>query len=239
MNEPSFEDQIASMDLSQEFERIDEEKARLRLLADHLGLRERGFRSEAPVLPPPETTRQPAPPSAREDRSCPDDAKSAPAGSGPHTSSLSVPQARSLRRGEGRHARRPALPLPDGVAGAEWPAVTSPSRQLNQSLLERLDGFVPAALFEEMKRERDELFFRLAKLEMERSNLEQLRQSLASMETEVSRLEIELRRRRAPAEQDRAEPLRLCYRRWLRLRRRQEIHFTDYLACRRAEREEP
>lgn len=203
-----------SSELAQELERIDGEKVRLRLLAQRLGL------SPAATPPVPRAHPEPQPSTGALDR------RSQPA-----------PEERPERR----HVRRPSLPPssePDVSApprALEAPALERPRAP---ALLEALTGFVPAALYDEMKRERDELFFRLAKLEMERSHVESVRRSLDAVEAEVRRLEEEVRRRRA-ADGGGVEPLRLAYRRWLRLRQRRALRFGDYLACRRCEREEP
>ena len=97
---------------------------------------------------------------------------------------------------------------------------------------------MPAALFDEMKRERDELFFRLTKVEVERPQIEKLRQALTDMELEVKRLETEIQRRQRPPTTGQSESVRLCYRRWLMLRWRRELMFSDYLACCRTDSSE-
>jgi predicted RNase H-like nuclease (RuvC/YqgF family) len=99
-----------------------------------------------------------------------------------------------------------------------------------------LSGFVPTALYDEMKRERDELFFRLARLESERSQVQQVRRALDIMEAEIRRLEAEIRRRQAAvAPAAGLEELRRAYRRWLDLRRRRALRFGDFLAVRRTD----
>jgi len=310
----------AAGDLSQEFDRIVEEKARLRWLADQLGLHSpaRGPETEggpaatssarsaaapaiapAPKAPPPaggdvpahpDPTAAPArvsPPrpaprqeSAEAVRGRPA-AAPAPAGQGTDPGETSAPPRRdndATRAGDrprggdddagprssarqDAHRRRPSLPLapPPQTPASQTPArgagspasqapargaasgaTASASRPPSTQILEALTGFVPAALYEEMKRERDELFFRLTKLEMERSEVERVRRSLDVMEKEVRRLEGEIQRRRSVHAGDlRAEPLRLSYRRWLELRQRRPVRFSDYLACRRGDREEP
>jgi hypothetical protein len=203
--------EAAPLELAQELERIGSEKARLRQLASQLGLK--GPAPEQSARP-----QGPAPalgaPEARDELTSPRDITDGPA------------SARTRRA-----ARRPSVPIQPAHSGgvAARPAAARP-------LSEALHGFVPAALYEEMKRERDELFFRLTKLEMERSQVERVRRSLDSMQAEVRGLEEEVRRRRGGVEHA-AEPLRLSYRRWLTLRRRRPVRFSDYLACRRAERD--
>jgi len=204
--------QASPFDLAHEFARIDGEKERLRLLADQLGLgpaAQRPPRREHPVHAAeaaPERPEVPATPPPALNRA---------------VRRASLPLSSRLLEGG------PARPLPRPSA----PPIHPPS----STLIEKLTGFVPGALYDEMKRERDELFFRLTKLEMERAQFERVRRSLEVVEAEVRRLEEEVRKRRS-ADPHSAEPLRLSYRRWLFLRRRRAVRFTDFLACRRASR---
>ena len=264
-------------DLSQEFERIVEEKARLRRLADQLGLHSpaRGSETEsgpaatssatsaaapaiapAPEAPPPAGGGVPANPDSTAAPARVSPLRPVPPQEGPEAvrgrpAAAPAPAGQGTDPGEAAapHHRRPSLPLapspeappPQTPArgGASRPAASA-SHPPSTRILEALTGFVPAALYEEMKRERDELFFRLTKLEMERSEVERVRRSLDAMEKEVRRLEGEIQRRRSGHAGDaRAEPLRLSYRRWLELRQRRPVHFSDYLACRRGDREDP
>ncbi len=208
----------APPNLADELVRIDKEKARLRRLADQLGLLEPQARE---ALPEPE----PSGP-----------ASAAGAASGARRSlPLDAPPIERPAR------RRPSLP----AYTPEAPAADLPRPHMGEDgspppsagLLEALAGFVPSALYDEVRRERDELFFRVTRLEVERSQVESVRRSLDAMEAEVRRLEGELRRRRAAEAAVSDEPLRLSYRRWLDLRRRRAVHFSDYLACRRQVRE--
>jgi len=205
-----------STDLSHEFVRIDEEKERLRRLADQLGLKQSaGSDPETPPQPRPmEPYRSPSEESG-------------------------VPGAVSSRK---VHSRRPSLPLSGTPAQHPSPrrlaTETADGSRRPDPLLESLSGFVPAALFDEMKRERDELFFRLTKVEVERPQIDKLRRALTGMELEVKRLEMEIQRRRRSPAAGQSEPMRLCYRRWLILRRCRELMFSDYLACRRTDKGE-
>jgi hypothetical protein len=225
----AHEPAAAGSDLSQEFERIDVEKERLRRLAEHLGF-EAGppadARAAEPAAPPLD------PPAA-----------------GPSRAPAVEPRGPALRP-------RASLPLaesgapaprPPHAAGAT-PRRSAPPRERRDSpaggrsapLLEALSGFVPAALYDEMKQERDELFFRLARLESERSQVQQVRRALDIMEAEIRRLEAEIRRRQAACSPHAGlEELRRAYRRWLDLRRRRPLRFGDFLAVRRAEEEAP
>jgi hypothetical protein len=242
-DEPGAQDgtlETHSADLSVEFERIDEEKERLRRLADQLGLKR-------PAPEEPEDTSQPAesgplPSPAPEAKPPEETTPSQPAALGresdPPSLSTSDEKAEKHRK---VHVRRPSLPQSASHASPEAARRRHSSGgdagRLSAPMLESLSGFVPTAIFEEMKRERDELFFRLTQLEVERSQIDQLRSALSTMEGEVQRLESEIKRRRRSPTAEHAETLRLCYRRWLALRRRRPLMFSDYLACRRSERE--
>jgi hypothetical protein len=228
----AHEPAAAGADLSQEFERIDVEKERLRRLAAHLG-----FEAAPPDEPPAEPVRAEAaaPP--------PD-----PLGAAP------PPQRPVEERGPAPRPR-PSIPLGDSAVqppgaphAAGGAARRPPSRERRElgagarsaPLLEALSGFVPAALYDEMKRERDELFFRLARLESERSQVQQVRRALDIMEAEIRRLEAEIRRRQtAVAPAAGLEELRRAYRRWLDLRRRRPLRFGDFLAVRQTEADPP
>jgi hypothetical protein len=198
----------AGSDLTQEFERIDVEKERLRRLAAHLGFDESesapapASEPAAPVRPIPAA----APPPSHHPR------PSLPLGAASELSPRR-PQAGPGAARASHSAARGAAPI-----------------------LEALNGFVPAALYGEMKQERDELFFRLARLESERSQVQQVRRALDIMEAEIRRLEAEIRRRRAASAPSAGmEELRRAYRRWLDLRRRRSLRFSDFLAVRRTD----
>ena len=211
----------APPNLADELVRIDKEKARLRRLADQLGLLEPQARE---ALPEPCGPASAAGAASHGRRPFPLDAPP-----------LDAPPIERPAR------RRPSLPAytPDAPA-ADLPRPhmgEDSSPPPSAGLLEALAGFVPSALYDEVRRERDELFFRVTRLEVERSQVESVRRSLDAMEAEVRRLDGELRRRRAAEAAVSDEPLRLSYRRWLDLRRRRAVHFSDYLACRRLVRE--
>ncbi len=219
MDESGAQDETvkaSSTDLSHEFVRIDEEKERLRRLADQLGLKQ--TTGSGPETPPQ--------PRAMEPQRSPDEESG----------------ARRAGRSRKVHSRRPSLSLsriPAQPASPRRPAIgTADGWRRPDALLESLSGFVPVALFDEMKRERDELFFRLTKVEVERPQIEKLRGALTDMELEVKRLETEIQRRRRSPATGPSESLRLCYRRWLMLRRCRELMFSDYMACRRTDRDE-